>query len=573
MDKVVTQLDDLIKSIHKTKTIESVYSIIYSIWQIIESSDRNKLIPILIKEEFYLTVIETVFLNKTFRNEFKELVIKEEAFPPPTQFKEHIRNIDQNKIINAYLHLSFFILSYVFKCITYKENISIRKTIGIMINRLEEESNYKVKFSHISQLLFFSLTNFAYLNKLDNFPSYRELDWKTLTKQLNISRMVGSIIFSILPEMTILSGIFKKYFYNKQTLEKSYLYFPFTSLYTASMRSQNIINYFASHKDTKHYITDIKDFITGFQTNNEKMVLLVVNRMTAHLGDGSKDYELLVKNKIATISELKLEILNFAKKNLSAFTDKEVLEKEWSNKTLLITMSTISVLETIHEAKNQKWKYDVFRREYEKWANEMNLVLNLQDVEDDFEKIRTLLYEENEISEWKSTFITPIKNLKLCKSQSVTKDILLNMIGMMNNKGGSILIGYVEHADDIVCSEIKSISLEKNGYTFIDIDKELEAHQIHSPMDHIKRYIQDKLRELTQLSLEEIEQLWRIVKISIKSQKKDVSCYLVECKKAKKIILVCEDKDKKIFFMPKRFNGRVENTDLSKEVMIQTSNP
>ncbi|MBU6431255.1 MAG: hypothetical protein KGJ58_03385 [Patescibacteria group bacterium] len=73
----------------------------------------------------------------------------------------------------------------------------------------------------------------------------------------------------------------------------------------------------------------------------------------------------------------------------------------------MISIKTLSILEEVKNAQDSKWIVSVAVYELHQWLSEIHEVLNKYYIEDDWEKIKEYVIQENEKIEWKSSFYIP----------------------------------------------------------------------------------------------------------------------------------------------------------------------
>ena len=264
---------------------------------------------------------------------------------------------------------------------------------------------------------------------------------------------------------------------------------------------------------------------------------------------------------------IKKEIEEFAKSNLMAYSG-EISEGniEWSNKIYLLSIKTLSVLESIKDARDENWIISVFCYEFHHWLDEVHAVLNKYDIEDDWDKIEKLVGQENSQIEWKSSFFTSTEQkfvneeIEKRNNSIILSRIIDVILGMINANGGIVLVGLVENPDAIIREDVKRNLLDKNGITFFDIHYEFEKRR--KTLDSVKREIQDKLFSETYYSADKFNDLLTVEPIEIRDENKMATIYKILVKKSSKYIFNAKkEKDKFWITLTKRADGRTIKVD------------
>lgn len=383
-----------------------------------------------------------------------------------------------------------------------------------------------------------------------------------------ISSALASSMFFIVQRMEILKDSFKNFLKNKEILKNKDKKFSLSKGLDEINKVAKQELFFRSLVPTDKLV-HFDLFINNFDyKRNELNTLYIIEKMTSGFKyQKEKNFFEMIDEKINNSETIKKDINNFIPQKLSAYvgTIKQD-DDEWSNKIYLISIKTLSVLEAIKNAKDKFWARNVFIYEFYHWVSDIHLVLNKYDIEDDWEKIRDLVVQENSRVEWKSSFFTSTETKFIDeKKEKEMKKIIFSkiikaMLGMINTDGGVILVGVVENPQKIVREDIRENLIKKNKIFFLDINYELIKK--NKTVDDLKREIQDGLFNETAQTAEKFNDLWSISPIEIKENYKIATIFKIEVVPSKSLIFGLKKEDATTWInLTKRADGRTIQVD------------
>lgn len=559
---------DFLKKLDNLKSVEAIYDVIYDYWGDFE---RNNINIDEFFEKYYLNqnIFDKVFKNTLFIESLITVAKKYHSSRKNFTVKTVVENypcVKENTIINSFILLLGFPLSYIYDKLSERQIALLRNNISLSLKSVENTVNYLVSYSEISTILNYSSQNLAYCYHPKNFPKIYGLDWMTLLSKLKCSRIFMSAIYIIIPEIFFISSTLNEFSSYKSSHPRTNLPVILSNLYKASAKTTHSLTHL-----NREYLKVISNdsnfikFIDIFKTVNEKVINIIIMDMTFGITDNnpndSNDFSKMILKKVSGLDQIISNIKLNCTKLLSAYSSEEN-RGEWSNKIFITTIKTLSALSVVSKANNDLWKIKVIVKEYYNWIDNINEIINKNIIDDDWKIIKDLVNEENANVEWKSSFFTPIQNEEIIYSDSIFLLIIKNIIGMMNSNGGHILVGRIENLEYIKNKEIKKHIFTKNSINFFDIKYEFQISKEINSFDKLKRRIQDHLTQLTGKETSYFDSYWKIKEIFIRIDGFTYTNYLIEVKKLLQLTFCIADKSKKLFYLIKRLNGKTENIDI-----------
>lgn len=568
---------DIFNKIKNLKSIDEIFDVIYAFWLNFEQP-RYKGIEDFINEHYLENnLFEELAKNELFISSIKKVIDRYHLSHEEFTYNIIYPCLEDCTIINSFVLLLGFPLSYYFDKLSKGQVLILRGKISDLLKEIERKIDYKGSYYEISTILNYSTQNLAYCHHPKNFPKHYGLNWETLISKLKETRIFMAAVYIMIPQIYYISSTLSEYSKFKAKSKFVSLSKILSSLFKATAKVDHAINhlereYFKLYSDTTKFL----EFIENFKTVNEKIIDISIIQMTQGvIGKEESEHdnfsEMIIK-KIKGIDLLIDKVKESSLKLLSAYSSKDHNKGEWSNKVFISTIKTLSALAIVNKSKNDLWKMGVIVREYHHWLDNIHEIINRNILVDDWKIIKDFVLEEMPNLEWKSSFFTPIQGDDLIYSEKLFLMIIKNIIGMMNSVGGHILVGMVEKPEEVKNEEVKKHLFTKNGKTFFDINYELQNSNSITTHDELKRRIQDKLNQLTGRETSYFDSYWNINDLVLKNDDKNFVVYLINVKKCDILTLCIEDKEKKSFSLVKRLNGKTENIDIKNYIkLVNTS--
>lgn len=523
----VEEIKKIIDSITDFKEKNDFAAAYHQIFVLLENLDKNDLV---LNQDFKyasIRIINEVFCNKFFIDAVKNY-----------DSTEGSEINDNGSFVKVSLNLGFSLLSFIYEVLDQNFVLRLKEEIKSASTSL----NSKLEKKYLNYELFnifYQIVN----NKGINFPTSGVYFPPAFFKHLVVSINLVKIMAIDFHSSKLLEDEFKKIIKNHEIMDRFSLWTAL-SIVKQKIEFRNLkISGILSSK-----YGNFKAFLDLFEDKNTVNTFFIISTFLKTFdftnvdSDFRRDINVTIKVVIASSAQLKQEIFSFCSQHLKAFGGALSLNErniEWSNKIFLITNKTLSTFEALSHAKDPNWVYNVFVFEMYRWLDDVHVILNKYELEDDWNQIKDYLHEENNIIEWKSTFLTPTEDLYVNEETEksmgsrLLKLVANAILGMINTEGGVILVGLVENPEKIKRDDIKKMLFKKNGVTFFDINYEFKKKNILGA-DNIKRRIQDCLSQETKIGVDVFNNLWSIKSVEIKSNYKSQSIYKIEVQKGPK---------------------------------------
>lgn len=518
---------------------------------------------------FCIDFFERVFENPNFIESMNKALgnrmVSDKLIAQTLEQKRRIRNenSEEKKLIVAALTLSVTPLIILLEKFNKDEIRMFKKKIRKSLFKLQNSLN---DFFYVSRIVnFFSeVLFFEYLYRVN--PSQFIPNFREISEKLIQIKLVLQVIFMQSIKIENLSDKTKGMVYQLEQGKKFRTYF-LKKIYNSIIFQNDSLNYLRQKIiSTSDGSAIFRSILDGFYYQNEENTYEFIYEIANHFSViNSEMWESDIAAFIKDSPEIFKRLEDIASKKLTAFHGVVIDEREWSNKIYIVSQKLVGIAKSIKLASDPNWKMLVMRREFEIWLNEINSILNIQDLEDDWDEIKDHIQQENELSEWKSTFYTPTEALDgeiSIKNASpyLLKGISEAILGMINAGGGTILVGVVEGVSKIKSQKILENVFWKRGIYFFDTGTEIK--KINKTLDEIKRNIQDMLTSETKKGAELFNELWDIVPIQIKTHQKSIYIHKITVRKSDTAIHSVLEKDGGVWLcLRKRADGRTKLVD------------
>ena len=545
----ITEIKNIISEYKTAKNSAQIFEILYKLSLIFETSPVKHEDLLSDWIEFIRYSTDVVFLDKKFVSGL-HTILKKSLNTLNQEFQKdfigEINDIELKKYLNASSLLSMFILSQVFNEFSNHEVHNWRKSLTLILRGYEEIFEYEFGIDTISYALYCLASNDKYFYR-EIFP--RNFDHKLFSVHLTISRALFASIFRIIPKNLEYSNIFRHINKNKESGLRN-IGIICSEIYTKSKEVFWTKKYYenALNKD-ELYLKNYLRFIEESITDNEKIITYIFNHVCSDVVWVESDiretksqiiFNKMINKKIASAETELKNINDFCTNILTAFikNSSNIDESQWSNKIFINTIKMLSIFILLNKSNNQRWINETFKSELYKWISETDFVINYNEISDDWNIIKNYVIEENDTNEWKSSFFTPTQekfiNEEAEKSKrKETLDVIVKtIIGMANQNGGTIIVGYIENPDAVIREEVKNNSIEKFNKIFFDVNFEIEKEYVgEEKVDYLKRFIQDQLASKTGKRLEQINNIFEIKQLTLKKDEKQVHIYKIDVNK------------------------------------------
>ncbi len=495
-----------------------------------------------LKNEYLILHFQKIFQNKYFLESFYSLI--------KYRFENEDFNNIPNKIlknkyfVNLFLNNSFYFIGLFSDKLTQKNIDFIGEKFWFEIKKLEKNLSYQ--FDRVSILNTFLDLIFDY-NSFYKKKFIFKIDGESFYNTLKVTRfLIGNYLIDFKVPI-LLSNSFKKIINKK---ENGY------GLKDSFNLLQSIIKKFDYWEKTFHLDNNkISSFIFYFEKKEFRKIIFLINLVVK---DMNISIDFIIKNSSENLSKTK----DYFHNNFSHFPEYKGIKdvSQWSNKSFLNTIKFFTILDSIKESDDEKWKKGIFSKCFSDWIIDLNENINyFLKLEDDFSEISKILKtDEDESIEYKATFGFLVEEHKGDKNKAkkeVFEKITKTIIAMANSKGGSILIGVVENFHKVK-DILKPHIFERENFYFLDVFYSFEKEKTN--LDQKKRELQDLLKKLTKERMDFLDNLFsfEIHKIFINSESKFVSILEIKVKKSDKNIFVV--KDDNWIAIPKRLDGRTQ---------------
>lgn len=529
---------------------QNYYQYLCELSNLLESFKSIKEKKEIIKRGLHIIIIEKVFSEENFIKSLQNTINGDNDFRNTKNYRKLSKqeivygkikiNFEDKQILLLEIYVSFIILASIFDEMTIEDVAIFRNKLGLIIKNIQKHQKGNLTLSDICFQLY-EIINIA--DKLKYNQRFTLIfDAKFMFQQILIAKYIAGSIFLIVPQNNIFQLSLRSIAKRLNDIKPFSAPYALNTLHNIAFKIDGGIEYFCKRYKDHHENNKLNDFLSVFQTQDEKNIRYLFLITTTGFNFKKDGYfHKSIIEKINASSEEKNKIKKYAEKNLKAFNNKlDNLDSEWSNKIYLLTYKTESVFEELKNAVDEGWKVKVVIRELTIWIDEIYKIMNKYDIEDDWDKIVGLLKQENSKIEWKSTFFTPTqeefinREVEKRKKKEVLLSIVSAMLGMINTEGGTIIVGLVENPEKILRKEIKESLIIKNDKTFFNVDYELEKYNYD--LDTVKRMIQDELYNVTLLTADKFNNIWNIEPLEIKLYDRMAVIYIIKVIKANFLI-------------------------------------
>ncbi|MFA6608333.1 MAG: hypothetical protein WCT07_00235 [Candidatus Paceibacterota bacterium] len=527
-------ITDLIKKIEQAKTSKDFFDCTCILSSIFDGLDEDFTHELYSKTNVYVLVFNATLRNENFIKILIELISKNQKI---SILQKEESNFDKLIFLNTAVMLAFFGIAIDYKSITKNSIEFLRKnTTDILRNILKHlpahENNF-IKLCFFLEKVAWDVRFHFNQNYDSKFPV--KLDDNFLFLNLKTSRSLAGITFLSLIIRPVIENSFKKII-NENKGESFNLSKSLDLIYVTSNDLNESIEHY--YRNTSK---DITSFFDIFIQKNERNLIFFFKKICSGFNyqDGKNFFE-IVSEKAKLATEIKKELSEYSHKNFSAFNNKEITEtdNEWTNKIFLISIKTFSVLEEINNAKDTRWSLNVIVHELNQWIVDVHEILNKYYIEDDWDKIKDFVIQENEKIEWKSSFYTPLEQeyrdeeTDSSIKKKIFEKILKVILAMLNTEGGTLIVGIVENPEAIKREEIKNLLIVKNGLTFFDIGQEFRIQ--NKTLDTVRLQILDNLKQITDCTQDKFNSLIEFEPVILRNDNQVVSVIKISIKKSEK---------------------------------------
>ncbi len=533
---------DLIKALEDITLIKNendVYKIFLDLFNCFESIDK-----FLVKNSnFYVYVLNAVFRNEEFNKRLLSVLKADSLFISENSQREKDKligkelkdalekiEVENKRFIHSCLILATYPIYFSVSFLTNENVVFIKKTVANCLFYIREFQ--KNEFS--TQKIVFSLEEIIY-NKIFSRKIYVLPEKKDSFLLSNkSSRFICVLVLMSSGKLPSLIDKFKEI--NKKRSKVGVSVISLNRLEDFFYNYDYKFNYVLNNYLTNEEKRPLVNFLGGLLEKNKENIFSFIRIFVS--GFCGIDIDEKIHNGLSVSKNRRDELIKIARTDLKAFYGSvSGVDVEWSNKIYIICQKVLGVFEGVFDAKDIFWRKKVFNRELFVWFDEIYGILNKFELIDDWDEIEKYTREENDQTEWKSTFLTPIESVEgLTVSQmrefgkKLFDGLVETIIAMMNTKGGQIIIGLVERPENIKREEFKSCLLLKDQKTFFDVGFDLKFNSTN--FDGIKRLLQEKLKSQTGLSEDYFNDLWSMEPLILKNGEKSFEIYKINLNKS-----------------------------------------
>lgn len=557
----------LIKEIETVKTSKDFFDCTCKLSSFFETLDTDTTHEVYNKTNVYVSVLNATFRNDEFARILLDLLSRDKNI---ADLKKDEKDLEKLIFLNSALSLAFFGIALDYKIINKNSIEFLRNNTTDLFKKILKQQ--KVLNNNFVNLCYF-LEKIAWDKGLHYNENYNskfavKLDSNFLFTNLKTSRAFAGITCTSLVIRPAIENRFKKVI-SSFSDEKFSISFALDSIYqTCNELDEKIKHYYRNTPE------NISVFFDVFIRSNERNLIFCFKNFCQGLhyqGKQKRFYE-IVSEKLNNSAALKEEFASYLKENFKAFNDKiEDGDDEWTNKLFLISIKTLAVLGEIKNAHDSRWITNVAVHEFRQWIVEIHEVLNKYYIEDDWEKIRHLVLQENENIEWKSSFYTPLEQVftdnesEAVIQKRIFEKIIKVILAMLNTDGGTLIVGIVENPDVVKRLDAKEFFVEKNNITFFDISYEFKKQ--NKTLDHVRLQILDNLKCLTDNSVDEFNNLIEFEPIILRNSEQVASIVKISIKKSKTPFFnVLKENNSVWISLTKRAQGRNVDVDIRKHI-------
>lgn len=532
---LIDDVNKIIESIESAKTSQDFFFCICRLSSIFESLSFEESKDLYSSTNIYVQALNTALRNPVFLSTLGKVIKTKKNF---SEIKKDKILFDELILLNSIISMAFFGIAINYRVISKTSIEFLRKNVtDILKNILKQFNDTEINFVDTC----FLLEKIAWDNRLHHNENYDskfpvKLNDKFLFSNLRTARSFAGIIFTSLIIRPFIEGRFKRVISSLNSSEQFNVSYALDLIYQASNElNEKLGHYYRNAPE------DIVSFFNIFIKDNEKNLIYCLRIFCAdfhYQGKETKFFQ-VIENKLKNISYVKKEIVSYMHKNFGVYGQMpDYDDNQWTHKLFLISIKCICLLEEIRYATDRKWVVNASVRELIQWIIDMHEVLNKYYIEDDWDKIKDFVVQENEIIEWKSSFFTPLEQeyisneIDIDIGRKLFQKILKVILAMLNTDGGVLLIGVVENPASIRRIKLKEHLLIKNGVTFFDINKELK--DCGKTLDNIRLQILDNLKQLTDTSADNFNQLFDIEPVTLRNDNQVGTIIKIKIKKSGK---------------------------------------
>lgn len=559
---VDSEVQDIIKKIENAITGKDFFDCTCKLSFLFEDLDRESFADIFRSTNIYVLVLNAALRNQIFVKNLLQVSRKNKRI---SELKKEKDDLEILIFLNTVLSLAFFGISLDSDSIGENSIEFLRKnTTDLLKNIIFSEVNDKPNFVDLCYLLEAIIwDNRLHFNENYDSKFTLKLNKEFLFSVLKTSRSLAGITFLSLTIRPAVERQFREV--NTKMLQEN---FSLSIALDSIFRTCNELNERIGHY-YRNAPKDLTRYFNIFVQHNERNLIFLFTKICSgfHYQGNKKFFDIII-DKINHAPEMRKDLIDYSRKNLIAFNgflgDED---NEWTNKLFIISLKTLSVLEELINAKDKKWTVSVAIFELNQWILDVHVVLNKYYIEDDWEKIKEFLYQENVEVEWKSSFFTPLEQeyyseeAEVAYAKQVFDQIIKAIVAMINTSGGTIIVGLVENAGAIKRLEIKDHILVKNGRTFYDINYDLKTY--NKSLDNLRLKILDNLKQRTDTTPDRFNDLINIEPIILRNDDRTISIVKIDIQKTETLFYNIEKKNNVIWAsLTKRAQGQNVEVDI-----------
>ena len=561
------EVRELVKNIESAQTSKDFFDLTCKLSSLFESLDEESARELYTRTNVYTLVLNATFRNQTLIESLFAVLEKDESI---ANLKKKDADFEVLVFLNTAISLAFFGIAINYRSINKTSVEFLRKnTTDLLKNILRQQAGKPITFVHLC----YFLEKVAWDNRLHFNENYDatfplKLDSGFLFENLKLSRSFAGIVFTSLVIRPAIEERFKKVISSFDE-ERFSISFALDSIFnTANELDEKINHYYRTAPK------DIVVFFDSFIKKNERNMIFCFTKFCSgfhYQGKGVSFFQ-IVSNKLKTVPILEHELVSYTKEKFAAFNKQLVYDDdEWTNKLFLISIKTLAVLNEVKDAHDLKWAVSVAIYELRQWIIEVHEVLNKYYIEDDWEKVKDFLTQENEKVEWKSSFFTPLEQeycdeiAEAAISKRLFEAIQKVILAMLNTDGGNLIVGVVENPEAIKRAEAAKFLMKKNGITFFDINFELR--QQRKTLDHLRLQILENLRQTTDKSTDHFNGLIEFEPVVLRDNERSISIIRISVGKANKPFFNVKKESGSIWLsLTKRAQGQNIDVDIREHI-------
>lgn len=558
---------ELVENIELAKTGKDFFDLTCKLSSIFESLGEESARELYTRTNVYTLVLNATFRNATLIESLLAMLEKDESI---ADLKKKDKNFEVLVFLNTAISLAFFGVAINYRSINKTSVEFLRKnTTDLLKNILKQKTGEPITFVHLC----YFLEKVAWDNRLHLNENYDatfplKLDGKFLFENLKLSRSFAGVIFTSLLIRPAIEDRFKKVISSFDN-DRFSISFALDSIFSTAKELDEKINHY--------YRTAPQDIVVFFDTfikKNERNMIFCLTKFCSgfHYQGKGVAFSQIVLNKMKTVPTLEDQLISYTKVKFTAFNKQLVHDDdEWTNKLFLISIKTLAVLNEVKDAHDSKWAVSVAVYELRQWIVEIHEVLNKYYIEDDWEKIKDFLIQENERVEWKSSFFTPLEQeyrdeiSEVAISKRLFEKIQKVILAMLNTDGGDLIVGVVENPEAVKRVEAMKFLMKKNGVTFFDVNSELR--QQRKTLDHLRLQILENLRQTTDKTTDHFNGLIEFEPVVLRDNDRSISIIRISVGKADKPFFNVRKESGSIWLsLTKRAQGQNIDVDIREHI-------